>query len=395
VHLEVGVRSQPAQETTGERILLIAASRGGGGDEPLRRLTRLLESQGCAVETVPADRALAQAVRRPGELCILVPVAGPDGLDLLHALREAHPDARLVVLCERPDLGLALELLRLGAFDCLEAAPDEAAVAALAARLRAAGDSRLRAYTQSLQALTPGLVHELRNPLSGILGSGQMLGRLIGENPRAQDYIRILREEALQLERFLARLAEFGRLPRGGICCGDPLQLTRFLGGLLEEWRPRCLAHGITQVTRFAPAVPGVRAEPSRLALALGELLDNAIEAMPAGGTLTVSTRLVPGDPGRDPARPGTAEILVADTGPGMAEEVRRRALEPFFSAKPRALGIGLALAQAVLAAHGGDLGLDSRPGAGTRVALRLPLAPGGGNGHEACAARAGARQAR
>jgi len=252
VHLEAGVQSQPSQGMNGERILVTAAQENGG-DEATLRLTRLLESQGCVVQTVPADRAEADAVRRHGELCTWCPWRDPTGwpCSARSAKRTQTPGWWC---CARARTSAwPSSFLRLGAFDCLEAAPDEDAVAALAERLRAAGESRLRAYTQSLQALAPGLIHELRNPLAGILGSGQILGRVIGENPCAMDYVRILRDEALRLERSLARLAEFGRLPRGGIDCGDSLQLITFLEGLLEEWRPRCLAHGITQVTRSRP----------------------------------------------------------------------------------------------------------------------------------------------
>jgi signal transduction histidine kinase len=368
----------------GDRVLLVtsATSDNGRPGDP-RSLIRLLEGQGCTVEVVPTEHGAIEAVRRTAHLCVLVHVRGPEGLGLLRTLRGVRPEARLAVLCDVPDLGIAIAALRLGTFDYLAGPLDPQAVEALVHRARGSGDLRLRAYTQSLQALTPGLVHELRNPLSGILASGQMLGRVVGDNPRAQEYIRILRDEALQLERFLARLAEFGRLPKGGIFFADPVDLTGFLTGVLEEWRPRCMAHRIGQVAQFDSGISGIRAEPTRLALALGEILANAVEAMPSGGTLTVTTRRVPGGvTAGDAATTGWADILVADTGGGMAAEVHHRAFEPFFSTRPRALGIGLALAQAILVAHGGSIHLDSRPGTGTQVLLRLLLAPAGENGH-------------
>ena len=375
--------SESARTARENRVLLVAsAAPGNGGPEELRPLIRLLEGLGCAVEVAPKDQEAIDAVRRATYLCVLVQVGGPEGFELLRALREVRPDGRLAVFGNIPDLGVAIAALRLGALDYLAGPLDRRAVESLVDRSRGSGDQRLRAYTRSLQALTPGLVHELRNPLSSILASGQMLGRLVGDNPRAQEYVRILRDEALQLERFLARLAEFGRLPQGGIFFADPVDLDGFLTGMLEEWRPRCTAHGIGQVTHFDPSIPGVRAEPTRLALALGEILANAVEAMATGGTLTVATRRVPGGPTAGDATAGWADIVVADTGGGMAEEACCRAFEPFFSTRPRALGIGLALAQAILEAHGGSIRLDSGPGSGTQVLLRLRLAPGGEKGH-------------
>ena len=384
MHPLPAMRSESSRTTTEDRILLVtSATPGNGRLEDPRSLIRLLEGQGCSVEVVTTERGAIEAVRRTAHLCVLAHVREPEGLGLLQALREVRPEARLAVLCDVPDLGIALAALRLGSVDYLTGPLDPQAVEALVQRARGSGDLRLRAFTQSLQALTPGLVHELRNPLSGILASGQMLGRVVGDNPRAQEYLRILRDEALQLERFLARLAEFGRLPKGGIFFADPVDLAGFLTGVLEEWRPRCTTHGIGQVVQFDPGISGIRAEPTRLALALGEILANAVEAMPSGGTLTVTTRRAPaGATAGDSATAGWADILVADTGGGMAGEVHRRAFEPFFSTRPRALGIGLALAQAILVAHGGSIRLDSQLGTGTRVLLRLLLAPAGENGH-------------
>jgi signal transduction histidine kinase len=383
VHPLPATCSESTRTATEDRVLLVTSSIPGNGEpEGLLVLIRLLETQGCTVERVPTERSALEAVRRGSYLCVLVHVKGPQGLLPVQALHEAHLEAPLAVFCETPDLGVAVAALRLGTFDYLVGPPEPSAVEALLRRSQGSADLRLRGYTQSLRALTPGLIHELRNPLSGILASGQMLGRLIGDNPRAQEYVRILREEALQLERFLARLGEFSRLPRGGVFFAGPVDLTVFLTAVLEEWRPRCTAHGIGQVAHYDPSISGIRAEPTRLSLALGEILANAVEAMPTGGTLSVTTRRVAGATAAGDGAPGGwADILVSDTGGGMAEEVHRRAFEPFFSTRPRALGIGLALAQAIVAAHGGSLRLDSRPGSGTQVLLRLHLAPTGESG--------------
>jgi CheY-like chemotaxis protein len=112
---------------------------------------------------------------------------------------------------------------------------------------------------------------------------------------------------------------------------------------------------------------PPVRGRPEELAEALAHLLDNAAEAVPAGGEIRVRARW---DGGR------RVELAVEDTGPGMDEAVRGRALEPFFTTRgPGRLGLGLAVVQAIVTRHEGTLELTSAPGRGTTVCVALPPA--------------------
>jgi CheY-like chemotaxis protein/anti-sigma regulatory factor (Ser/Thr protein kinase) len=113
--------------------------------------------------------------------------------------------------------------------------------------------------------------------------------------------------------------------------------------------------------------LPPVRGSAAELAEALGHLLDNAVEASGAGAIVTVRARWDGG---------GHVEVAVEDSGGGMAEAVRARAVEPFFSTKgPGRLGLGLAVAQAIVHRHRGTLELASAPGKGTQVRLTLPTA--------------------
>ena len=397
----------PCQAVGGDRILFIDEAPGDHPAESTTgQLIRLLTEQACSVSLVK-DRAVAlEALGSEECLFILLRMRGADGLAILRRLRERRPAARAVIVTTDPSLESAVEALRLGAFDYLQEPVPPSAVEALVGRARLLGDPRQRAWLRALQDMAPGLVHEFRNPLSGILASGQMLSRLPKGDGRALEYVEIIRDEAQQLGRFLARLAEFGRLAGEVAIRAGEIDLHALLGRILEETRPACQPRGIRLATRFDPRAARAWGDPAWLARACSEILCNAVEAMPDGGTLTVTTRdarrgtselvnLLIGQSGRTgherqeetdtltdgpidhstkrPAGGGWVEVEFADTGTGMTDEVRRRALEPFFSTRPRSLGIGLSLAQAILLDHGGTIRLGPPTGRGMRVFLTLP----------------------
>ncbi|MFB3816373.1 MAG: ATP-binding protein [Candidatus Methylomirabilales bacterium] len=217
---------------------------------------------------------------------------------------------------------------------------------------------------QSLQAMAPALAHELRNPLSGILAGSQMLARLLPAQGPAGEYAAIVRDEAQRLERLLARLSEFGRLRADGLALQAELSVNELVEGVARD--PRAVPDGRWRLAcQLAPGLPALAGDPLRLRAALCELLQNACQAMPDGGCLTVATRLA--------GAPPRVEVEVADAGPGFDPEAQARALEPFFSTRPRALGVGLCLASLILQAHGGGLRIQSSS-AGARVALLLPV---------------------
>src|SRR5207253_6565988 len=110
-----------------------------------------------------------------------------------------------------------------------------------------------------------------------------------------------------------------------------------------------------------------INGRPAALTELMTNLLLNALDARPDGGTLTVATR---GDPGR------SVVLAVTDTGIGMAEAVRRRIFEPFFSTKGEGgSGLGLSMVYAIVRRHGGDIRVDSEPGRGATFTLTFPVA--------------------
>jgi signal transduction histidine kinase len=113
-----------------------------------------------------------------------------------------------------------------------------------------------------------------------------------------------------------------------------------------------------------------VMADPDMVRRAVVNLVANAVDAMPAGGTLTVSAGPRDGD---------RYAIVVGDTGVGIDGKDRERIFEPYFTTKESGLGLGLVLTKKIVDAHGGEIALSSEPGKGTRVEVVLPRGPEGG----------------
>ena len=115
-------------------------------------------------------------------------------------------------------------------------------------------------------------------------------------------------------------------------------------------------------------------ADPEHLRRVVGNLVNNAVEAMPDGGQLSVETSLVAEEAG---ARDRDMVITVSDTGIGIPEEHLERIFEPLFSRKTKGIGLGLALVRTLVEAHGGTVGVESQVGVGTTFTVRLPVGEG------------------
>jgi signal transduction histidine kinase len=121
---------------------------------------------------------------------------------------------------------------------------------------------------------------------------------------------------------------------------------------------------------KLDPSLPSAMVDAGQLRMVMNNLLKNSLEAMPKGGTVTVSTSLKKSPEG------AWLCVEVADTGVGMDSEVLARARDAYFSTKTKGSGLGLAVIDRIMSQHGGRLDLASRPGEGTRASLRLPISP-------------------
>jgi signal transduction histidine kinase/ActR/RegA family two-component response regulator len=228
---------------------------------------------------------------------------------------------------------------------------------------------------QALLNMAGGVGHVFNNVLAGILGRTQLLVKRASRE-KSREIASGLHEIEVATRTgidALGRIQEFSRSrpaePFAPVDLNDIVQ--RAVEQTRARWRdePKTRGASIELITHFGPHAQLIGAE-SELLEAVVQLLHNAVDAMPRGGTITIRTGL---DAGR-----GT--VSVSDTGVGMSETVRRRAFEPFFSTKgDTGLGLGLSMVYGVLARHGGDATVDSEEGRGTTVVLRLPTSGEGG----------------
>ncbi len=247
------------------------------------------------------------------------------------------------------------------------------------ARLTAEIAQRERAEAALLQAqkidavgqLTGGIAHDFNNLLQAVKGNVELILQRAGDTDRV---IRWAQNAQKGIERgtsLTAQLLAFSRTQRLELIAID---VNRVVAGV-EELIARSLGPSINFSLHLGDEPGVVAADPTQLELAILNLAINARDAMPDGGDLTISTRRIVRDDahGDLPAGP-YVEIAVTDTGIGMPPDIAERALEPFFTTKDvgAGTGLGLSMAYGVAKQSGGTLEIDTRPGAGTTVAILL-----------------------
>lgn len=236
-------------------------------------------------------------------------------------------------------------------------ASDEAA--ALVARLSAE-------KTTALARLAAGIAHELRNPLAVILARVQLLELALKsgkplEPGKLERTLQTVEEQAVRASKVIESLSVFARprLPEV-----RPVDLAETVGHLLGTLRARMprqpTVHTDIQIPDDARELA---ADPAQLTTALTQLVINAIEAMPDGGTVRIAVR----------RREEAIEIVVGDTGPGVPAHDAPRIFDPFFSTKPSAPGLGLCVAQTIAESHGGSVRLVAVGQPGAEFVLSLP----------------------
>ncbi|HEY7041208.1 MAG TPA: ATP-binding protein [Methylomirabilota bacterium] len=213
--------------------------------------------------------------------------------------------------------------------------------------------------------VSAAVAHGIRNPLASIRASAQVAADGLDDRSRVETYLRAITDEVDRLGRWLTSLLDSVRpfqLDPG------PVDLNGLLRDLLGVLQRRLAVARVTVDARLAPDLPKLHADEVQLQQAFLGVLENAIEALPSGGTICLTTELA-----AEP-EPPTARVTVRDTGAGISPERLPHVFEVLYSTKSRGTGLGLAITRKVVERHGGHVDIESAPGEGTTVTVRLPL---------------------
>ncbi|MGH9888976.1 MAG: sensor histidine kinase, partial [bacterium] len=269
--------------------------------------------------------------------------------------------------------------LAAGDFDAVVEVPAEGEVGELARAFNTMTGALREARDRTVQAervaawreMARRLAHELKNPIFPIQLSIETLRRALEQEmaaggpgrPRFEALFRessdTILDELRALRKIVDEFSEFARMPRPQFA---PTDVNRAVEQALALYQAR--AEGVHVETELSASLPEISADKDLLARALGNLVANAVEAMPEGGTLSVRTV----------EAPGGVRVEIADTGPGLTDDQRTRLFTPHYTTKKGGTGLGLAIVQGIVSDHGGRVEVQSDPGRGTTFTLFLPL---------------------
>jgi signal transduction histidine kinase len=231
------------------------------------------------------------------------------------------------------------------------------------AQLEMGRSERLAALGQ----MAATIAHELGTPLNSVLGYTQLLQR---EYPDPAQASKLAVIES-QVQRMIETIRSVLDRTRDREVRRTPVALAPLVAEALGLVSTRLAGREIRMRSDIPPDLPSVPADATALRQVLINLLANAVDATEPPGTITVSARVAAGN-GRGPQ----LEVTVADSGHGMASDEIRRVFEPFYTTKApgRGTGLGLAIVDHIVRAHGGNVLIESAPGRGTTMRVRLPL---------------------
>jgi signal transduction histidine kinase len=320
-----------------------------------------------------------------------------DGLALLNALKEQYPDVEVIVMTAYGEMEQAIRALQLDASDFITKPvnADALTLALQRARDRFIARKKLKDYAAlleqevedqarllhqdkmlSLGRLAASVVHEINNPLSGILNYIRLMHRIISrEAPDAAQrekfsrYLELVETETERCSQIVSGLLAFSRK-------SEPA----FTKVRIEEVIDRCVAlsrhklelQQIVLETRVPKGLPLIRGDMNQLQQCIINLVFNAIDAMPDGGTLTIGAHFS--------SEEQFARITVSDTGPGVPASMMKDIFQPFYTTKRDGQGVGLGLStvSGIMDHHHGTLSVENAPAGGAVFTLTLPLADKG-----------------
>lgn len=221
----------------------------------------------------------------------------------------------------------------------------------------------------ALGELSARMAHEIRNPLAAMSGSVQMLAEQGSIGTSDGRLLQIVLRESDRLNKLITDFLSYARPPM-------PHKVGVNLNVLIEDMRLLLFAENrfnSIEVVNNVPSQTEIQADVHQFSQVMINLLHNAADAMPVGGTIKVESRFL--QKGFDGGRTSPAILItVADSGPGIDEIMARHIFEPFWTSKPEGTGLGLAVVYRIIEAHGGSISVESPPDGGCCFSMILPV---------------------
>ena len=380
-----------------ERVLIV------DDEEDLRYVyTRQLRGDGYLLDTAADGEEAIEKIRTTEYAVILTDMRMPrkDGLAVIAAAREHLPDAEIIVLTGHGSLENALQAFKAGnIFEYLLKPLDDIGVLnTVVARAierrnlrkhnRELFEQLQRAYEELRQksemliqqekmsaigVLAAGVAHELNNPLTAVVGFAQMIAEKLKANrpanwsdteyERAQQALENLVQGAHRARDIVGSLLRFARATKPD--ARTLVDINQTLRDAFVFTEHLLLRHGIVLEKRLAPELPPVWGNSARLQHVFTNLLINAQQATPSGGTVRVLTERA--------EQPKGVWVHVEDTGEGIPPDALEQIFEPFYTRKEHGTGLGLSIAKQIIEEHGGEIRVESELGKGARFSVFLP----------------------
>ncbi len=357
-------------------------------EENLREaLTQAFKLEGYRVTRAATAREALEAMRAAPFEVVVTDLMLPDldGIALMERARLMQPGALVVLMTGQGTIDSAVKALKGGAYDYilkpfkLEELFYIVARGLEQQRLRQENiqlneiNRRLYELDQIRSDLLSAITHEFRTPLTIINGwvdllLGQHLGGLTGDQ---YDSVAAVKQGAQRLGRLIGNLLAYVELERGEINLQDQeVHLPELLQAVIQPFEPEIKERGLTVSFDLDAGMPGLWLDPEKVGLLFANLVENGIKFNERHGQLRLAAR----------AASGTLEVTIANTGTPIPADGIARLMQPFIQGdmsmtrSAGGLGLGLAVARAIVDAYRGQIAIESGMGSGTTVRVRLPL---------------------
>ena len=342
-------------------------------DDGQARLTeRSLRQQGFDTRRESTGRGCLEALRRAGELIVLLDLGLPDlpGLEVLEQAVMHSEQTAIIVVTGVDDLTVAVDAIRRGAWDYVVKRPDLSHLAELPHVIRRNQERQRLVHERNL--FRSMLSHDIRNPLNIIFNYADMIADEAQLSPGARLLLQRIKDNAASTLNLVSNFVELGQI-EGGTLRLDcrPICFPVLAGEVINRQDALASARGVTLRLDADSDLPHVPADAAYIERALDNLLANAIKFTASGGTVVVRLAL----------EADALLIAVHDTGAGIPSDELPLVFEKYkrgrASATVEGSGLGLYIVKSVVERHGGTVAVESRVGVGSTFTIRLPLGSG------------------